>query len=95
MGIAIMNQSLQNIVQCHSDYNKVIIKNSGKRMIVSINLGKINLNPGYYSFSMGVQAEEFGEILIRHVSFANIKILGDFYGYAPIQIAGQWDINEK
>ena len=44
---------------------------------------------------MGIQAENVGEVLIRHINFKTIRVTGDFYGYAPIQVDGKWVIKES
>ncbi|MEC4984025.1 MAG: ABC transporter ATP-binding protein, partial [Oscillatoria sp. PMC 1076.18] len=44
--IAFANQSLQMVAQCYSIYNDFEINNSGEKMKLTLNLGKINLNPG-------------------------------------------------
>ena len=91
----ILSQELQNIAQCNSFYHGVEIANTGKRMTVVMNLGKMNLNPGVYSLSIAIQSEAMGEILVRYYNFKKFKVTGNFYGWAPIQICGKWDIKSE
>ncbi len=88
--ITIMSQELQNVVQCISVVHDVKIINTGEKMKIELNLGKVQLNPGNYSLNVSVQSENFGEELIRYYNCKKFKVLGDFCGTAPIQIPGQW-----
>lgn len=93
VGITILSQELQNIAQCNSFHHGVKIANKGERMKITLNLGKINLNPGVYSLSFGIHSEEIGEVLIKYYNFKKFRVIGDFYGYAPVQICGDWQLN--
>lgn len=95
IGVTILNQELQNIAQCNSFYHGVEIANSGERMRVILNLGKINLNPGRYSLSLGIQSEGVGEVLFKSYNFKKFRVTGNFFGYAPIQIKGEWDLEKQ
>jgi lipopolysaccharide transport system ATP-binding protein len=90
--IMLLSQELQNIAQCNSAYQKVKISNEGGKMRVVINLGKTTLNPGLYSLAVGILTEDYGEILINYYNFMKFQVVGDFFGYAPVQILGQWKI---
>jgi lipopolysaccharide transport system ATP-binding protein len=94
IGIFFMNQTLQIVAQCHSYYNRYKINNNGKTMRISISLGAINLNPGVYTLSMGIQAENIGEVLVRHINFRTLKVKGHFFGQAPVQMNGAWAVQE-
>jgi lipopolysaccharide transport system ATP-binding protein len=61
-------------------------------MKVTLNLGKINLNPGVYALSLAIQSEAVGEVLIKHYNFKKFRVVGNFFGYAPVQIFGNWMI---
>jgi lipopolysaccharide transport system ATP-binding protein len=90
--IMLLSQELQNIAQCNSAYQKIKIANEGGKMRVVINLGKTTLNPGLYSLAVGILTEDYGEILINYYNFMKFQVVGDFFGYAPVQILGQWKI---
>jgi lipopolysaccharide transport system ATP-binding protein len=92
IGITILSQELQNVAQCNSYFHGVEIANSGERMKVTLNLGKINLNPGVYALSLAIQSEAVGEVLIKHYNFKKFRVVGNFFGYAPVQIFGNWMI---
>ena len=94
IGITFLNQALQIVAQCHSYYNKFEFVNSGKKMKIRLDLGAINLNPGLYNLAMGIQAENVGEVLIRHFNFKTLKVKGDFFGHAPTQFNGSWSFKE-
>ena len=93
ISVNILSQELQNIAQCASNYNQFEIVNSGKRMTIALNLGKISLNPGIYSLAMAVTSENLGEVLVKYYNFKKFKVVGNFYGYAPVQIAGKWSVH--
>lgn len=92
--INIANQSLQTVAQCSSSYNKFKFRNSGKRSVVTANLGSMNLNPGIYNLSLGILDDGHGEVLARHMNFKTFKVTGDFLGYAPMQINGKWSVDQ-
>ena len=92
IGISLLNQELTEIAQCVSLYNKYEILNLGKRMTVSLNLGKINFNPGLYSLVLSVASGNFQETLIKQHNVKQFKVEGNFYGYASIQIDSQWQV---
>jgi lipopolysaccharide transport system ATP-binding protein len=99
--ITIINQELQNVVMCNSKFNGVEFENSGEVMHIVANIGKVNLNPGNYSLSVTVYSENniasalsFGEVLCKHYNCKNFRVTGGFFGWAPVQIVGDWQINE-
>ncbi|MEM8777653.1 MAG: ABC transporter ATP-binding protein [Cyanobacteria bacterium P01_G01_bin.49] len=92
IGVTILGQELQNIAQCNSNYQNIEISNSGEKMEIVLNLGKINLNPGWYSLSFSVQSESLGQILVKYYNCKRFRLVGDFFGYAFVQIAGNWTI---
>jgi len=92
--INISNQSLQTIAQCNSFYNKFEFSNSGIRSIITVNLGGMNLNPGLYYLSVSILEGYGDEVLMRHIYFKSFKVIGNFLGYAPMQINGKWSVNQ-
>jgi lipopolysaccharide transport system ATP-binding protein len=94
IGITFLNQALQIVAQCNSYYNDYKFTNNGKRMKISMNLGAINLNPGKYYLTMGIQAENLGEVLFRHNNFKVMTVQGNFYGHAPTQFNSKWSVKE-
>jgi lipopolysaccharide transport system ATP-binding protein len=92
--INIANQSLQTVAQCSSDYNKFSLIHSGKRFSLDVDLGEMCLNPGVYNLSFGIMAGKRGEVIMRHMYFKTFKVVGDFLGYAPLQINGRWSIKQ-
>ncbi len=94
LGITFLNQALQIVAQCSSHYNDFKISNIGKRMKISMDLGPINLNPGKYYLTMGIQAENLGEVLFRYNNFKALTIQGPFVGHASTQLNSTWSVEE-
>jgi len=94
VGITFLNQALQIVAQCNSNYNDYKFTNNGKRMKISMNLGSINLNPGKYYLTMGIQADNLGEVLFRHNNFKALTVQGSFFGHAPTQFKSKWSAEE-
>ena len=92
VGVTILGQELQNIVQSNSAYHGVEICNSGEEMEIILNLGRINLNPGKYSLALSIQSESVGEVLVKCYNYKSFRIIGNFFGYAFVQIPGDWEI---
>ncbi len=95
VGISLLNQELTEIAQCVSFYNKYEIVNLGKKMTVSLDLGRINFNPGLYSLVVSIASGNFQETLIKQHNVKQFKVEGDFYGYASIQIDAKWSVVEQ
>jgi lipopolysaccharide transport system ATP-binding protein len=92
--VNIANQSLQTVAQCSSDYNKFSLSNPGKRFSLNVDLGEMCLNPGIYNLSFGITAGKRGEVIMRQMYFKSFKVVGEFLGYAPMQINGRWSIGQ-
>lgn len=90
--IIFVNQEQQNIMQCSSHIAGVTIRNEGAPLRISIGLGKISLNPGIYDIEVTVTKDNFGEVLYKHRGLRRIKIKGERVGYAPLQLAGEWNV---
>jgi lipopolysaccharide transport system ATP-binding protein len=95
--VTIINQELQNVAMCNSKYNGIEISNSGETLHVAVNLGKMTLNPGSYSLSVTIYSENnisssvsFGEVLCKHYNCKNFRVVGNFFGWAPFQLVGNW-----
>lgn len=89
----ISTQSLQTVVQCNSLYNNIYLSLKEGVSSVEIDLGKINLNPGNYYLSLGVMEGARGKVIMRHLNFRKITIVGDYLGFAPVQICAEWGVN--
>jgi len=94
IGFSFMDQALQIVAQCHSHYNQFKFSNNGKKTRISLHLGAVNLNPGIYNLTLGILADNVGEVLERRVNFNTIIVKGNFFGNAPIQINGSWAAHE-
>jgi lipopolysaccharide transport system ATP-binding protein len=92
ISVVLLNQELQNIAQCHSYFNDFKIRNSGKDLHILLDLGKINLNPGLYSLEVAVTSENRGEVLCKVQNVLRLRVTGQFVGYAPVQLKGDWKV---
>jgi len=90
ISVIIVNSELQNVAQCSSFMNGKRFNNTGKRSHISLNLGKINLNPGRYSIGITITDENRGEVLVKHQNIKSFLVKAEHIGFAPIQILGSW-----
>jgi lipopolysaccharide transport system ATP-binding protein len=87
------NQERQIIQQCSSYFNNVEIYNIGNEISATLNVNKINLNPGIYFLEVGITADNYSEILVRHQAIKKIQVVGRHVGYSPILVSGEWILN--
>ncbi|EAZ90589.1 ABC transporter ATP-binding protein [Crocosphaera chwakensis] len=96
LNVVILNQELQNIVQCNSLFHDFEIPNLKQEIRVKLSLGEISLNPAIYSISVGINSisshNTVGDVLYKNYSVKKFKVVGDFFGYAPMQLPGKWEI---
>ena len=90
ISLVIVTQELQNVAQCSSFMNDIILENGGDRLLISLCLEKINFNPGRYAINITITAENQGEVLIKHQNIKTFNVTGKHIGFAPIQILGNW-----
>jgi lipopolysaccharide transport system ATP-binding protein len=88
----IANQDLLNIMQCSSFFSGYEIVNTGGTIRIRVNLGRIHLNAGYYTLSVGITSKFHGEALARYSNIRRFRVVSHALGYAPIQIPGNWEI---
>lgn len=91
--VALMNQELQLVSQCSTYFDQFEICNSGKELFASVNMGKMNLNPGIYSVTVDITAENYGTNLVRHKGVKTLRVNGEHVCYAPMLICGKWRLN--
>jgi len=91
----ITNQDLQVIMQCSSFYSGYEIVNTGGTIRIRINLGRIYLNAGYYTLSVGITSRFHGETLAKYSNIRRFRVVSHALGYAPIQIPGNWEITSE
>lgn len=92
IGITFTSLELQLVAQCHSSFNKADLFNTGQRMTVNLFLDQVPLNPGSYNLSIGIQENTMAKVLAKLNNFKRIRVIGDFYGHAPVQLLGNWKI---
>ena len=90
VSVDIINQELQLVAQCVSNFDNFEIDNHSGSLKLSLELGEIFLNPGKYSITVSVTSEKLGEILVKSHNIKEFRVKGDFYGYAPFIIKGNW-----
>jgi len=91
VSITIMDQGGALIAQCHSEYNKVILKNEGGRCTFRVDIDRLPLNPANYFLSIII----FDSSNSRHLAWLyaarEFTVVGDFHGGAAIQLRGSWE----
>jgi len=92
VSLTVMGQGGDLIAQCHSEYNKIALKNDGLRRTLKVRIDQLQLNPGKYFLSIIV----FDKSNSRHLAWLyaakKFTVAGDFYGGAPIQLRGEWNV---
>jgi lipopolysaccharide transport system ATP-binding protein len=81
----------QPVMQCYSINGGNRIANDGTRQRVRVELEKLCLNPGKYSLTVGITSGDHGEVLLKYHNARDIRVAGDFVGYAPVQAVGSWN----
>jgi lipopolysaccharide transport system ATP-binding protein len=95
VGILVWNQEQLLVAECFSLYNKKRLHNTGDLMHIAIKFAEVNLNPSIYSLSVVISDEDNMQELARYYYVKDLKISGDFIGYALVQLAGEWELNEE
>ena len=90
--VAFINQELNKIAQCYSLFNRFTIPNSGERMHIMLSLPRVEFNPGIYSLEIVINSENYGEVLLKHSGIRKFQVTGDFIGYSPVLLMGEWSI---
>jgi lipopolysaccharide transport system ATP-binding protein len=93
--ISFLSQELQIIAQCSSLYNKVKLQNVGEPMHITVKFPAVNFNPGVYFLSASVLDETQREVLVYYYAIKELKVLGEFVSFAPIQLVGKWDVKQQ
>ena len=95
ISLVIINQELQNVAQCSSFMNGKVFENCGERTVISLTMGKINLNPGIYTIEITITAENRGEVLSKHQNIKTFRVNGEHIGFAPVQFLGDWQVSKN
>ena len=94
IGIYFLSRELQIIAQCSSMSNKIPIHNTGDPFKITINLPRVNFNPGIYMISASVTDETRVDVLALHYAIKELKVCGEYIGRAPINLAGEWEVKQ-
>lgn len=92
VSLTIMDQGGGLIVQCHSMYNKIVLKNDAIKHTLNVRINQLQLNPAKYFLSIVVYDKSNTRILVWLYAVKNFAVVGDFYGSASIQFMGEWNI---
>lgn len=92
LSLTLTNPELHNVIQCDSAFSGFRLPADGRRHSVRAELGPLHLNPGLYFLSLAVLDEAGGEVLLRSDNFAKLRVAGEYFGHAPVQIAGRWGL---
>lgn len=95
ISVVFIGQELQFVAQCGSFLNGKVFQNNGERTLISLALGKINLNPGRYTIEITITAENQGEVLAKYQNIKIFKVKGKHIGSAPVQILGDWKVSKN
>ena len=88
--IAILNQGLQNIYHCSSNYTDDIIINDGGTVELEVEIEKLTLNPGIYYLDFAITDPRNIEIIARTHLSHQIQITGNISGYGTMLGLGKW-----
>jgi len=89
--VAIINQGLQNIYHCSSDYTGTKIVNKDGRIEMKVVIEKLSINPGIYYLDFAITDSRNIEIIARTHLCHQIQITGDISGYGTVLGLGKWE----
>jgi lipopolysaccharide transport system ATP-binding protein len=92
VSISFLNAEQQVVIQSSSLFHKVFLHNTGKQMHVSVEFKEVNLNPSIYSLSISATDETRLEVLSAYHSVKDLQVIGEFIGFAPVQLIGNWEV---
>ena len=95
ISIIFKDRQAQLVAQCISRFNNILIKNTGGLLHTTVKFTEMNFNPGVYYLTVIVWDEHRSEILEQWYDMLELKVLGRFIGYAPIQLQGEWFIETE
>ena len=88
--ISIYSSDMRIVAQYNSHFNKAELTTRRGRAEIELLIEQLFLNPGVYSIAVGIMDENNREVLVRVDNISSLTVQGDFYGYAPVQLNGQW-----
>lgn len=78
--------------QCHSSYNNVKLKCSGKSKRVRLEIDNLDLNPGVYYLNLIVYDKTDNRQLYWLYAGKKFEVVGNFCGGASVQFKGRWQL---
>lgn len=90
ISLTFMDQNGALAAQCHSSYNKVIIKNYHEKSKVRLKIDKLELNPGFYYLNLIVYDKTDNRQLLWLYAIKKFEVRGSFCGGAAVQLMGSW-----
>lgn len=91
-GVSFSNQNLQIVLQAHTKFDGFATVNHGERKTIRLTLPKVPLGPGTYFITVGIDGMYFGESLARQIDCYRIQVTGEFQGFAPVVVPGDWSV---
>jgi lipopolysaccharide transport system ATP-binding protein len=88
--VTFIDQSMNGVAHCNTKVDKYTLRNKSDLFRLRLDLPKINLNPGIYFVSIGVQTTRPFRVLKQYYAYKKIQINGDFVGITPVQLKGKW-----
>ncbi|GAI11058.1 unnamed protein product, partial [marine sediment metagenome] len=88
ISITFMNQAMQLVAQCHSDYNNIVLNNDGLSKNIRVTMQELLLTPGKYFISIIIFDETSRKYLVWHYRTKTFSVVGNFVGGADVQLRG-------
>jgi len=92
LSFTFLNLEQQVVAACHSQFNGTKILNAGQPLRMTVKFPRVNLNPGVYTLTVSVSDELSQEVLAQHHAVKQLRVTGDFVGWAPVQWMGEWNV---
>lgn len=91
-GVSFVNQNLQIVLQSHTKFSNTRMFNVGGKILIRSRLRSLPLGPGLYYLTVGIDGENFGEIVARNVDCKSLRVTGLFQAFAPTVLKGEWHL---
>lgn len=89
--VGFYDRELQCVAECSSRNSGCVIRNTGKRVRIRVEVPNCILNPGVYKVSCCIYCEKMQEHCAWHFAAWQIKVKGDFIGMNSVQFKGRWE----
>ena len=87
-----MNQGMELVAQCDSQYNNVVIENNGQEKNVSVHIPNLLFKPGKYILNITLYDKTRQRYLYWNHYAKTFMVKGDFVGSSHIQFTAGWSV---